>query len=861
MGLLDTVKDQAKAIAKSANKNSLEGTFRRARDEVQGLWNPNHRHDEAHEIEADERRARICDSHRFKSFAPERQNNTVKWYIDGADYFYAVSELIDSATECIFILDWWLSPEIYLRRPPADNEEWRLDRLLKRKAEQGVKVYVIVYKEVTQTSANSSRHTKNALQELHPNVLVQRHPDHIGAVDTVKLWSHHEKLLVVDCNRACIGGLDLCFGRWDTHSHPLADAHPTDFSRTVFPGQDYNNGRVMDYVKVDNYSSNQISILETGRMPWHDVHMSFVGSAVEDCVQHFVERWNEIKKRKNRDNEKYDWLEFPGDPSTNPSHPGDPRQHLKNYAGGTQKLRARWDDFKERHDIGRHNRMPEAENYMDGPNPYANVRGTCNVQVLRSVSDWSHGVLVERSIQNAYIQMIREANHFIYIENQFFISNAGDKGPIENRIAEALVERILSAARSGQKFKVFVVIPEVPGFAGDIKQQDGLKTIMAAQWRTINRGGGSIYEKIRDAGYEPLDYIRFYHLRGYDRINAPASFITEIERNSGVTFFDAQVAKARTLIGDDGFWFENFCQIKRPSAFSGLDDANLGMTEKQSTEEVQVSQYPPTTQAAREVVQRYESGAPRTDVMVADSIAQHRLQDRTSLLDERWMGNEQEERDCYISELIYIHSKLMIVDDRRVIMGSANINDRSQKGNGDSEIALVVEDTDMIETTMEGKPYMAARFAATLRRKLFREHLGLIYPQTCVGGERVTNSMRAPPHPQEDETRLQEDYIVADPLSEDFLGLWYATARVNREVYSQIFKSVPTDNVRNWDQYKRYVPKVKAGHVACDLPLAQIKERLAKVRGGLVEAPLNFLIEQKELVDWSGPMPSLPIFI
>ena len=53
-------------------------------------------------------------------------------------------------------------------------------------------------------------------------------------------------------------------------------------------------------------------------------------------------------------------------------------------------------------------------------------------------------------------------------------------------------------------------------------------------------------------------------------------------------------------------------------------------------------------------------------------------------------------------------------------MGSANINDRSQKGDGDSEIALVVEDKDVIQTTMNGRPYTAARFAATLRRKLFR---------------------------------------------------------------------------------------------------------------------------------------------
>lgn len=39
-----------------------------------------------------------------------------------------------------------------------------------------------------------------------------------------------------------------------------------------------------------------------------------------------------------------------------------------------------------------------------------------------------------------------------------------------------------------------------------------------------------------------------------------------------------------------------------------------------------------------------------------------------------------------VSELIYIHCKLMIVDDNAVIIGSANINDRSQTGNRDSEV-------------------------------------------------------------------------------------------------------------------------------------------------------------------------------
>jgi phospholipase D1/2 len=53
-----------------------------------------------------------------------------------------------AARESIWILDWWLSPELYLRRPPSKNEQYRLDNLLKAAAERGVKVRIIVYKEV-----------------------------------------------------------------------------------------------------------------------------------------------------------------------------------------------------------------------------------------------------------------------------------------------------------------------------------------------------------------------------------------------------------------------------------------------------------------------------------------------------------------------------------------------------------------------------------------------------------------------------------------------------------------------------------------------------------------------------------------
>jgi phospholipase D1/2 len=112
------------------------------------IINPNHRHDEEHEQETDRKRSAIAESHRFESFAPIHEGNRVKWYVDAMDYMWAVSEALEKATETIYIADWWLSPELFMRRPPVEHQEWRLDQILKRRAEAGVKIYVIVYKEV-----------------------------------------------------------------------------------------------------------------------------------------------------------------------------------------------------------------------------------------------------------------------------------------------------------------------------------------------------------------------------------------------------------------------------------------------------------------------------------------------------------------------------------------------------------------------------------------------------------------------------------------------------------------------------------------------------------------------------------------
>ena len=74
------------------------------------------------------------------------------------------------------IMDWWLTPELYLRRPPVYHQEWRLDRLLKRKAEQGVKIYVIVYKEVRNHCVASSRYRGGSLDAIFPQSMRSSSP-------------------------------------------------------------------------------------------------------------------------------------------------------------------------------------------------------------------------------------------------------------------------------------------------------------------------------------------------------------------------------------------------------------------------------------------------------------------------------------------------------------------------------------------------------------------------------------------------------------------------------------------------------------------------------------------------------------
>ncbi|WPH01413.1 phospholipase d1 [Acrodontium crateriforme] len=503
---------------------------------------------------------------RFNSFAPVRHNVWARWLVDGRDHMWQVSRAIDNAKDFIYIHDWWLSPELYMRRPAAISQKWRLDRLLQRKAQEGVKIFVIVYRNVESAIPIDSEYTKWSLLDLHENICVQRSPNQFR--QNQFFWAHHEKLVVVDNMMAFVGGVDLCFGRWDDPCHTLTDDKLTGFELDtdvprdsehcqVWPGKDYSNPRVQDFYSLDRPYEEMYDRTKVPRMPWHDISMQMVGQPARDVGRHFVQRWNYVLRSR-----------IPSRPTPVLLPPPEYEQEELNRLGMT---------------------------------------GTCQLQILRSCASWSIGTpnRVEHSILNAYCHLITHSEHFVYIENQFFISSCTVEGStIQNKIGDSLVERAIKAHENGEDWKACLVIPLMPGFQNTVDSQDGtsVRLIMQCQYRSICRGDTSIFARLRARGIDPEQYIRFYSLRQWGKIGP---------------------------------------------------------------------------------------------------------------------------RQCLTTEQLYIHAKCMVVDDRSVIIGSANINERSLLGTRDSEVCALVTDTKMIPSRMGGKPYMVGEFAHTLRKRLMREHLGI----------------------------------------------------------------------------------------------------------------------------------------
>ncbi|KAI0366603.1 phospholipase D [Pilatotrama ljubarskyi] len=607
---------------------------------------------------------------RFDSFAPIRLNVAAQWLVDGRDYFWNLSRAILLARETIQIHDWWLSPELQLRRP--NKERYRLDRLLEKKAKEGVKIYIILYQEVSsRTTPTDSNYAKQRLTSLHPNIMVQRSPSHFQT--GTFYWAHHEKMCVIDQTIAFMGGLDHCFGRWDTPQHVLVDDPDPgpEGPEYIWPGKDYSNPRVLDFHALNKPHEDMYDRSKVPRMPWHDVSMQVVGQPARDLARHFVQRWNYLLR-------------------------------IKNHSRAMPFL------------------LPPPE-FKPGELAEMGLTGTCELQICRSAGPWSMGTpdRIEHSIQNAYLKAIQMSEHFVYIENQFFItSTVVNEVKIENRIGDALVHRIIRAHREKTPWKCCIVIPLLPGFAFPVDHSDAsaIRIILECQNRTICRGPNSIFARLRKEGIDPDDYITVFSLRNWGRL--------------------------------------------------------------------------------------------RGDVLT--------------------------------TEQVYIHGKVLIVDDRLAIIGSANINERSQRGDRDSEIAAVIRDTDMLDwqccSTMAGKPYKVGRFAHSLRVRLMREHLGVdvdaLYEEDLMASE-----------PQK-ESYEQEHW---DPEGEQEYGREAGVTHIARKQQRTAMGSLLHDTVDGLEQAMHGTGEVGSKDISILMRKAGMKTKGADATAGD-----RFLKEEREMYNREG---------
>jgi hypothetical protein len=174
----------------------------------------------------------------------------------------------------------------------------------------------------------------------------------------------------------------------------------------------------------------------------------------------------------------------------------------------------------------------------------------CQVQVLRSVSEWSAGSKTEKSILDAWITAIESARHLVYIENSLFVSvpkSSGNKkhdssraGTSLNGIAEALVTRLVAAASNREQFRVIVILPQhASGDFCDPHRHPVLEKNMAMQCRGIHAIIESFQSRCPDVIWS--EYLGFFCLRNWGVMNEKVVH-SQVYVSSSVLIVDDRVA-------------------------------------------------------------------------------------------------------------------------------------------------------------------------------------------------------------------------------------------------------------------------------------------------------------------------------
>lgn len=444
------------------------------------------------------------DAHVPNKFIPRIPLSGGKYYEPNQcweDIFQAIS----NARHLIYITGWSVYTKISLVRYSRGSEHLKkktlpLGELLKKKASEGVTVLMLLWED--RTSVKLLR--KDGLMATHGEdtwkyfygsgvhcVLCPRNPDNglsiVQDIEVSTMFTHHQKSVVVDClmpnggserrRIVCfIGGFDLCDGRYDTPTHSifktLDTVHSDDFRQANFPNASITKGGP--------------------REPWHDVHCKLEGTIAWDVLFNFEQRW-----RKQGGKDLLVKVGELGDVIIPPSpvmFPEDPEtwnvQLFRSIDGGA------------------------AFGFPDSPEEAARAGLICG-----------NDHIIDRSVQDAYINAIRRAKSFIYIENQYFLGSsfcwnnddlkAEDVGAL-HLIPKELSLKIVSKIDAGERFSVYVVIPMWPE---GIPESSCAQVILNYQKRTMETMYNDLSHALLAKGIQanPKDYLSFFCLGNRER--------------------------------------------------------------------------------------------------------------------------------------------------------------------------------------------------------------------------------------------------------------------------------------------------------------------------------------------------------
>ncbi|XP_043289717.1 phospholipase D2-like [Venturia canescens] len=726
-----------------------------------------------------------------KSFAPYRPQTPAAWYVDGSDYMTAVADALENASQEIFIADWWLSPEIHLKRPANHNDYWRLDKILQRKALNGVKVFVMLYHDVKRVLQLDSSYSKQKLLESgSKNIKVLRHPNPMR--DGVLLWAHHEKIVVVDQTIAFLGGLDLCYGRWDNHKHQLTDLGNTSHACIYTPrtGNEIttSSGRTSNMeihkhvLRTLAAKTNEVALSTTkflfnthnneepftkipesdsSEFQWKNFFTKALDNVagVKSCMTiKRKERMNEVHSANERNeeeagNHEVDHVFVQNSDDTEGTSNAD--FHASHSSTGDTRL---W--------LGKDYTNSIVKNFEDLEHPYQDLvdRNTTPRMPWHDI-----GIMV----QNCAARDV--ARHFIQRWNAIKMNKPYKLNPMYPFLLP----------KSYKNFKIHSNVVNHPAVHQIRCQVLRSVSSWSAGFLEPETKEQSIHEAYIDAITNAKRYI---YIENQFFISLATTDHTSVQNRIADTLLKRilRAVKEKAI-------FRVFVVLPLLPGFEGQVGEDSGAYLHTITH----WNYASISRGKDSIIEQLRASgiADPSEYITFHGLRTHSLLNCTM-----------------VTELIYVHSKLMIVDDDTVICGSANINDRSLIATRDSEIAAIIHDEEFTENNIGGVTLQCGKFAGSLRKHLFREHLGLL----------------------ESDEEIELNNITDKSFYHD---VWQARSKKNTETFEQVFQCIPSNKVANFAALKLYQKETPLSQ--SNIVLAQ--KLLANVKGHLVDLPLNFL--------------------